>query len=363
MNRISAGGNLSIEIQPHNWRLLANGADLEHPLVEVSDHEPLRYIPAFGSTRRLPDTGILPTQYIQRIVLGWSHEDEAWHLGFLLEPELARPRGSRWCEIVHWPDPDGHMQEDAARQAAESLAQTVDRPFHFVPPRVAAAVEAPVPMPPLPEKLDDWSIRLTETGQIEAVRDSQAGRSRFLRGIWYLLLSIVYLALSGLTLTNGIALPRPEILPYVGLAAALLLFILALRALLFPDKQIDRLVVHPEAKAIRGLSRGGERWRYEVDDLQAVYVSQVVQKPNKNGVQTIPYGELNLHMVDGQFQHVLQQGATELKLSHEAEIGLQTYQDGVFLLTNAAAQSSMQALGLHIAQMLGLPCYYDARAH
>ncbi|MBE0688944.1 MAG: hypothetical protein IH587_02330, partial [Anaerolineae bacterium] len=92
MNRISAGGNLSIEIQPHNWRLLANGADLERPLVEVSADEPLRYIPAFGSTRRLPDTGILPTQYIQRIVLGWSHEDEAWHLGFLLEPELARPR-------------------------------------------------------------------------------------------------------------------------------------------------------------------------------------------------------------------------------------------------------------------------------
>ncbi|MCC6616209.1 MAG: hypothetical protein IT320_22245 [Anaerolineae bacterium] len=362
MNRISAGGNLSIEIQPHNWRLLANGADLEHPLVEVSDHEPLRYIPAFGSTRRLPDTGILPTQYIQRIVLGWSHEDAAWHLGFLLEPELARPRGSRWCELVHWPDPDGHLQEDAARLAAESLAQTVDRPFHFVPPRAVAPVETPVVMPTLPEKLDDWSIRLTETGQIEAVRDNQAGRSRFLRGIWYLLLSIIYLGLSGLTLTSGIALPRPEILPYVGLAAALLLFILALRALLVRDKQIDRLVVHPEAKAIRGLSRGSERWRHEVDDLQAVYISQVVQKPRKNGVQTIAYGELNLQLSDGQFQHVLEQGPTELKLSPEAEASLQNYQDGVFLLTAAAAQSSMQVLGLQVSQMLGIPCYYDARA-
>ncbi len=362
MNRISAGGNLSIEIRPQSWRLFANGADLEQSLVEVNLHEPLRYIPAFGSTRRLPDTGILPTQYIQRIVLGWSNEDESWHLGFLLEPELARPRGSRWCELVHWPDPDGHLLEEVARQAAESLAQTVDRPFYFVPPRVSPAVEAPVALPPLPDKLDEWSVSLRDNGQIEAVRDAQVGRSRFLRGIWYLLLSIIYLALSGLTLTNGIALPRPEFLPYVGLGAALLLFVLALRALLLPDKQIDRLVVHPEAKAIRGLRRGNERWRHEVDDLQAVYISQIVQKPRKNGIQPIPYGEMNLQLVDGRFQHVLTQGATDLKLSPEAESGLQTYQNGVFLLTPAAAQTSLQALGLHIAQMLGVPCYYDSRA-
>ena len=55
--------------------------------------QPIKYLPVFAHKRRLPDTGRLPLDSIQRVVLGWSHEDESWHLGLLLGPELAEARG------------------------------------------------------------------------------------------------------------------------------------------------------------------------------------------------------------------------------------------------------------------------------
>lgn len=322
--------------------------------------EPLRYVPAFGSTRRLPDTGILPTQYIQRVVLGWSNEDESWHLGFLLEPELARPRGSRWCEIVNWPDPDGQLFGPAAHEAAETLAQTMERPFYFVPPQPAEQpIRRAAALPPLHAKIDNWSVALNSSGQIEATLTHHEARSRITRGIWYVLLSIIYFALSGLTLASGIALPRPEFLPYLGLAAAVLLLMFAVRAVFFPKKLVDRIVVHPEAKAIRGLAGGVDRWRFEADDIQAVYVSQIVQKPKANGTQALPYGEINLQLAGGRFQYVLHQGPTELTQNLIAFDGSES--DGVTGLDVEDAHSSLQVLALHIAAMLGVPCLYDHR--
>ena len=359
MNRISAGGNLSIEMQPDQWRLLLNGADTVQALVEAERGEPLRYLPAFGSTRRLPDTGLLPTQYIQRVVLGWSNEDESWHLGFLLEPELARPRGSRWCELVHWPDLDGEMFGTQAREAAEMLAQTMDRPFYYVPPRIEAQPKRAA-IPALPSQIDQWQISLNTSGQIEASLVESGGRSRLLQGLWYGLLSIVYFILSGLTLTSGIALPRPEILPWLGLVVGVILFALAVRTILFSPRPIDRVVVHPEAKVVRALSQGREVWRLEREDIEAVYVSQMVQRPRRNGDQPIPYGELNLQRADGKFQLVLNQGATELTGISDL-VDDQTPTSGVSLLDPVQAHSALQTFGLHMAQMLDLPCFYDRR--
>jgi hypothetical protein len=360
MSRISAGGNLSIDIQPTSWRLLANGADAERALVEAAMSEPLRYVPSFGATRRLPDTGILPTKYIQRVVLGWSHDDEAWHLGFLLEPDLAAPRGSRWCEIAYWPDPDGTMFLTAAREAGESLARAMARPFYLVPMQQGArtAPAAPAPMPPLPHQLEAWAINRNQAGQIEITTPPQSGTTRVRRGLWYGLLSIIYFALSGLTLSSGIALPRPEFLPYIGLAAAVILLIAAVRALITRGGGVERIVVHPEAKVIRGIRDRKDVWRYEADELRAVYVTQQVEKPRRNGRQNIAYGELNLQLADGSFQHILQQGAIEIESADENE-GKPA--EDAQPLTNRDARTGLQALALHVAQMLGVPCVYDQR--
>ena len=362
MSRISAGGNLSIDIQPTSWRLLANGVDAERALVEAAISEPLRYVPSFGATRRLPDTGVLPTKYVQRVVLGWSTDDESWHLGFLLEPDLAAPRGSRWCEIAYWPDPDGTMFLTAAREAGESLARAMARPFYLVPVQQGARTAAPppTPMPPLPARLDAWTINRNQTGQIEITMPPQSSSARVRQGLWYGLLSIVYFVMSGLTLTSGIALPRPEFLPYIGLAAAVILLIAAVRALLSRNKGVDRIVVHPEAKVIRGIRERQDVWRYEADELKAIYITQQVEKPRRNGRQSIPYGELNLQLADDSFQHVLQQGAIEI--DGPTVENIEKPADSVNLLNNRDAHTALQALSLNIAQMLGLPCIYDQRA-
>ena len=134
MDRISAAGNLTIEVKPESWRLIVNGNSQERVLVEVSPGEPIRYIPTFAAKRRLPDTGKLPIENIQRVVLGWSNEDESWHLGLLLTPELASARGSRWCEIARWPDPDVNVFSDIAHTLADQL-----HPIHAVHNRVLPA--------------------------------------------------------------------------------------------------------------------------------------------------------------------------------------------------------------------------------
>src|SRR6185369_11802124 len=150
MDRISAAGNLTIEVKPESWRLIVNGNSQERVLVEVSPGEPIRYIPTFAAKRRLPDTGKLPIENIQRVVLGWSNEDESWHLGLLLTPELASARGSRWCEIALWPDPVVNVFSDISSQAGRTLARTITRPFNLIePPVEAERAPKPVVMPSL----------------------------------------------------------------------------------------------------------------------------------------------------------------------------------------------------------------------
>lgn len=357
MNRITAGGSLTIEIQPTRWRLVNNSnAESDSALVEANYGEPLRYLPTFATSRRLPDTGVLPNTYVQRVVLGWSNEDESWHLGFLLDSELAQPRGSRWCELVHWPDPDGELFANPAREAGESLAEMMARPFYFVPPKVSDE-PAPEPLPPLPGKIDAWTVGTTPAGQIEMKLAQESGRSRFSRAIWYFLLSILYIILSVLTLISGIALPRPEFLPFLGLAAALLLLGISIRTLLVRGTKIDRIIVHPEAQAVRGLLEKRDKWRYESDDLQAVYVTTLAARKPRGGKQGVEYGELNLQRRDGTFHFVLSQGALEI----ETPEGESVFAEGIHTLTPSRAHTSLQQLALHVASMLGVPCYADVR--
>ncbi len=359
MNRITAGGSLTIEIQPTRWRLVNNStADGDSALVEANYGEPLRYLPTFATSRRLPDTGVLPNAYVQRVVLGWSNEDEAWHLGFLLDSELAQPRGSRWCELVHWPDPDGDLFANSARAAGESLAEMMSRPFYYVPPKISSApAPAPVPLPALPGKIDNWTVATTPNGQIDLSLAQESGRARLSRAIWYFVLSIVYIILSILTLVSGIALPRPEFLPFLGLAAAILLLGISIRTLLVRSVKLDRIIVHPEAKAIRGLLAKRGRWRYEVDELQAIYVTTVAARKPRNGRQSVEYGELNLQRRDGSFHFVMNQQALEIETTENAS----AFQDGIRPLTPSEARTSLQQLALHIATMLGIPCYADVR--
>jgi hypothetical protein len=160
MNRIPVGQYLYIENGDH-WRMVApasvtRSADIA--VLEAAPGGPFRYIDAFGVSRRLPTKGHLTTEQIQRVVVGWSRRDEAWHLGLMLTPEAALARsGIRWVEIAAWRTLEA---KQTVVDLGEALARTLALPFSIVPPKddssiivpvlpqpQTAPVEAPVPAP------------------------------------------------------------------------------------------------------------------------------------------------------------------------------------------------------------------------
>ncbi|MDZ4767163.1 MAG: hypothetical protein SGI73_21690 [Chloroflexota bacterium] len=411
MDRIYAGSNIRIEVQPDRWVLLLNSDAGDTVLAEASAGQPLRYVSAFGAQRRLPVGGQLPTHDIDRVVLGWSAKDEAWHLGLMLTSALAQARSSRWCELAHWPDPTTTQYEELAVQAGRVLAQQIARPFTLIPregvegganganataadPRGAypasgyAAVPAapPAPLPALPLKLDLWTLAAlgrsrengaSASGGLELRLAGAWGRSRLIRAAWYIFWIGVFIVLSITTLISPIAQPRPEFLPYLGFACAAGLTLVVLYNLISAGTRLNRVVVTPSERAIaggrgRGVGAGrGERWRYGREDLQGVYVSHVVTKVNRRRkrppMRAVQYGELNLLLQNGKFVHLLAQGGLDDKypvldpLPAEGERADSANDDAIKMLTPYEVQTSLQAAALMIANALDLPCYLDRR--
>ena len=141
MERIAAG-NLIIEQDSERWRLLVNGADGgDRLLLEAAYGEPVRYESAFGTRRGLSidreTGGTIAPDRIERVVVGWSEKDAAWHLGLMLDQAYTDARGSRWCGLVTWSDTD-HDSAETIAGVGQSLAQKLARPFALVPPKGAS---------------------------------------------------------------------------------------------------------------------------------------------------------------------------------------------------------------------------------
>jgi hypothetical protein len=361
MDRISAAGNLTIEIDADLWRLLLTNNMRETVLLEAAPNQPLRYAELFGSKRVLPSIGTLPLHTVQRVVVGWSADDESWHLGLLLGPEIAQPRGSRWCELARWPDADQTVFGDLAAQAGRGLARVLACPFNLIEPQQTAAKVTPVkpravayhPLPDLPLNLHLWT--LDRRSALQFTLTPQWTRARVLRIVWYTLLIVIYLALSIATLRGIIALPRPEFLPYLGLATAVLLtgfIVYTLYQLLVTP---NRIVIDNQVSAMRGKN---VRWRFAGQDVQAVYASEIVSSRGKK--RSVHHGELNLYLKDGSFQRLIyvpyvifsdQDAAFEDTVQH----------DSVTELSANQATSDLQVAGLYVAQALGVECRYDLR--
>ncbi|MEZ4667177.1 MAG: hypothetical protein R3E39_04540 [Anaerolineae bacterium] len=355
MERISAAGNLIIENDPIVWRLIATNNDEPRILVEAEMGKPVRYIEAFATKRKLSNSGILPLDLIQRVVLGWSQEDQSWHLGLLLESAIAESRGSRWCELARWPDPDVTIFSDVATQAGRTLARTIARPFNFIEPDSALAKPVAAPPPPLrslPLEFDQWKLLRQSTLQL--LRSSEWARSKWLRLIWYGVLASVYFVLSLVTLRGVIALPKPEFLPYLGLGVGAFLILVMLYTLFQLLNQPGRIVIQPDA--VRAMRSNTTSWQVDRDVVEAVYVSEVVNRKGKK--QIIYHGEINLCLKDGRFQRLLEQPHSiedddipKPKDTDERIIPLNLYN----------AQSDLQMAGLYVAQALNVDCRYDRR--
>ncbi len=368
MSQLSAAENLSINIDNGSWQLFARDEEGNSTqVVNITQGDPVRYSEEFARSRRLPSNGVLPVEYIRQVILGWSNEDACWHLGLLLINDLASARGSRWCEIASWPDPERNVFLGHAREAGESLSRTLNLPFGFIEPRAQPSEEKapPPPLDILPINVGMWTADMTGDNQIQIVRERRWVTRRLFRIVWYSLLVIAYIVLSLTTLTTDLALPNagtmlpnPELLPYLGLVVAVILSGIVLYSLYEILTKPNRIVIDGEAQSIIALKGKSPRWERSVGDVQSLYVTQEVNKRGKK--RTIYHGELNLHLGGGDFLRLFHHD--EIDLSAPADPDREKPREEIVPLDHYNAETDLQMVGLHIAETLnGMACWYDQR--
>lgn len=365
MERISAADNLLIDTTNDRWRILVNTNFVDNVpgdglLFESANNQQIRYTTVFASTHRLPKNGVLPVRYVERVVLGWSQADEAWHLGLILADQLAAARGSRWCELARWPDPDRALFAELSMEVGQRLARVIERPFNVIPikrEQVVTQAPPPKPLPALPLDMRDWYMQQQENGWFAFIREGGWARERQRRIGWYAFWAVVYVVLSIATILSDIALPRPELLPYAGLATALLLVGIVIYTIWELSQKPRRIVIDPETQQIWGVPReqGGKPvWRKGRNDIDSVYVSEVI-KHNKDNAQ-IQYGEINLRLTDGSFYFLVSQTEpTPLYTESSPD------DDQINPLESGQVKTDMQAASLYLAQALDVPVWYDYR--
>ncbi len=364
MPRISAAENLLIEFSSQVWRLVSTLDGTPKALLQAtSDDSELYYSPRFGTTRRLPTTGKLDYSQIAQVVIGWSPDDEAWHLGVVLTADLAESRGTRWCALAHWPDPDIHIFEGEAVKAGSGLASVVNAPFYHAPAKPKEAPKA-VPLPDLPLQFGIWSMDENVEGVLELRRDSSWARQKVMRIGWYSLWLAIYLVVSVLTITSDIALPNagtlipnPQWLPYLGLVVGILLVGLILQQIYHLRTQPDNYVVDPQRNQITARWGNGVRWSMTDVQVQSVYASEVIKK--KELPLTVQHGEINLHLGGGKFRHMLEQDDEIVVKSADAVAAMQSE---ILPLERQSVVTDLQRAVVHIAHAMGeIPAWYDAR--
>ncbi|QPC84349.1 hypothetical protein G4Y79_08235 [Phototrophicus methaneseepsis] len=373
MTQIAAAQSHHIEITPAEWRL-SNDTNL----LASASSAGLYYTTNFASTRRLPKEGELGREAFMQIVAGWQQRDECWHLGLIVIPALAEKRGSRWCELAAWPDPEQDIYIDMVREAGRGLSSILGLPFHVIPPKEPEPLPVP-PLPDLPISSGYWTLETVKVGtnaikgtpvnagQLALVRSSKWAQQKVMRALWYTFWLIVYVILSVATLLSDIALPNagtllpsPEMLPYLGLATAGLLGVMVLWNLIQAWTAVKVIVIDPEAQSMSAYMGKTPRWHKKVPDIQSVYVSEQVKKRSNDPL--VEHGELNLHLGSGDFHFVLEQGAPE---SNEdaptSENKPRRDEDTIMPLSREAIHTHLQAMALHIAEALRVPCWYDMR--
>jgi len=363
MTEILAADNHSIYTKNGKWRLIYN----ERPLAEGSD-KGFRYSGRFGTTRRLPEGGIIYQQDIRQVVLGWQVTDESWHLGLIVSPQLAAQRGSRWCEIVHWPDPDITVFQDLAQTSGQQLAQAIGVPFYVIPPQQTGAAPAPPrELPKLPLHFGDWRMealpsdkrRMAVQSGAREIRRYVLKRTRgwvfrrMLRVAWYIILATVYLLLSLATIfeeialpTTGTLVPDPKILPYMGLAIGGSLAFAAIFLFISTMLSLDRILIDGG----RGISAwNGKRklWEISEAEMQSMYVSELVKK--REQAPATEYGELNVHLGGGKFRYLLSQQHPEDNGDIPQPELVFPRTENIREMTRDVVHTGLQAAGMYIA--------------
>lgn len=364
MTSIQATANTRISFTIDEWRLEVIGNDTPQL---VANAEGLHYGAGFGSAQRLPLEGVVATSQVHQVVLGWQREDEAWHLGLLLGAPLSETRGSRWCGLASWYDPEQDVFRDDAAEAGEALAQLLGVTFTLVPAEPLAPPAPPREMPILPLTVGMW--QLTHTGEVLVLTRTQRWRSTRLRNalsnfFW----AVVYVTVSLLTLTSAIALPKggtllpnPHWLPYIGLIVAGGLVLSAFLQLYRLASEVNRIEFVAQPPQMAGYHDEALRWTFDVRQAQSLYVSEVV-KQRKNAAIS-EHGELNFHLGGGKFHYIARQddSVPQENDSILPNDYVRPQDSGVYTLRRTNYASEWQAIGLWLAEWLHLDAWYDVR--
>jgi hypothetical protein len=363
MNRISTSEDSIIEAGSDHWHLLQSNEYIgETTLLEAVKNQALQFNEDFARTRHLPENGTLPVSYIRRVVAGWSHQDSSWHLGLILAQDFADARGSRWCEIVSWLDPEQGDHMATVNEAGQALAQILSLQFALIPPHTQSIQQ----LPELPLESGNWKLTRTESDSLQLSRSRRWELSRLLRIVWYTFWVIVYVALSAATLSADLALPNagamlpdPSVLPYLGLVTAAVLSIMLIYSIFSLITSTNRIMVDSATKSIIGMRGRSKHWSKSGQDIEAIYVTQVVDSKRKKN--TTYHGELNLHLGNDKFQRILQHTEEKGKNSVNKDDN-EKLEEAILPISPTELANDLQAIGLHLAQALGeLPCWYDQR--
>ncbi len=300
MDTFIVADGLAIHVGQGEWQLAVSRADGLTLFNAVAGSTAVKYRPEFARVRQLPVEGELPVEHIQEVVAGWSPGDRAWHLGLLLAPVVAEPRGGRWCLLARWQDESGQVKGEEVRRVGQQLAETMGVAFRFVTPSVSPAmvtapaaqatpapetasaaliqpVQRPVQAIELPLEVGEWRLRPIDIGlQWEHTAVWSVGT--FARIIFRLALGIVFIALGVLTLQSPYAPVQPAFLPYLGLVVGVALIVDVLRYILHLMRTEVVVVDRREREVRRHLDLTSDVLDvYDFDEIRAVVVTQIAR--------------------------------------------------------------------------------------
>ncbi len=372
MPRIAVSANALVDYSPDRWRLIQVD-DLAEPklLIEAKAGLPFRYNGYFAVSRDLPESGEIQRADLGQVVLGWSNESSSWQLGLTLSPEISLARSSRWFELLRFTNPDASAHEATAIELGAALANTLDIPFSSTSSLAIKPLPEPEPTPleALPLDLGLWRLDHGVDGELRLLRDKRWLRAKQRQIAWYGALIFVYLWVSIATLTSelglpvaGTLIPDPALLPYLGIAVAVLLLLAIARLLLIMLREPNAIVMNPYEKTISANRGDRQLWKASAGGIQSIYVSELVKKRGRK--PTVLHGEINLHLLDGRFSPILvdKEKIVDALLPGCDPLTEKQKPGEVHVLKPEAVSTALQAAALHIGVCLGeLPVWYDRR--
>ncbi|MBI5957730.1 MAG: hypothetical protein HY866_03275 [Chloroflexi bacterium] len=341
MSTIRAAHNLTIEFDLTTWRLV-NGSRLpDHPetalaLVEAHATE-IICLPAFAHARQLYAERLAPPD-VARVVVGWAAETRNWHLGLLMAARPETGYKTQWCSLAIWPSSAASDFAEPARQAGQSLAQLINRPFFLVPPpseQRTRLTEETIPLMPT-RRLEPAAIELPtpqielrqppfefENTQMLSVPRGYVWQKRAQwivaaggRAIGLLVLAGAFLVLGFGTETADLAAVNPGWLPFLGMVVAVLLFGLSLQTF-GQFLNVTDVILDTTMQEVRCQNRllGRVRWRLPFESVEYVLLSHTPAQPQgrkgSDGSMKIAL-EGWLHLYDGEkFWPVAELGRVE----------------------------------------------------